>query len=39
MLKHELQGQKFSIDIEVKQATAASLHKMSENGLLHVFEK
>jgi hypothetical protein len=39
MLKHELQGQKFSTDAEVKQATAPTLCKMSGNGLLHVFEK
>jgi histone-lysine N-methyltransferase SETMAR len=39
MLKHELQGQKFSTDTEVKKATAATLRKMSGNGLLQVFEK
>jgi hypothetical protein len=35
-LEHELWGQKFSIDTEVKQTTAAALHKRSGNGLLHV---
>jgi hypothetical protein len=38
-LKHELWVQKFSNDTEVKQATAATLCKMSGNGLMHVFEK
>jgi hypothetical protein len=38
MLKHEIQGQKFSTNIEVKVATTTVLSKMSGNGLLHVFE-
>jgi histone-lysine N-methyltransferase SETMAR len=38
-LKHELRGQKFSTDTGVKQATSATVRKMSGNGLLHVFEK
>jgi hypothetical protein len=37
--KHELGGQKFSNDTEVKQSTSTTLGKMSGNGLLHVFEK
>jgi hypothetical protein len=39
MLKHELQGQKFSTDTEVKQATATNLCKTSGNALLHVPEQ
>jgi hypothetical protein len=35
--KRELWGQKFSTDTVVKQATAATLCKMSGNCLLHVF--
>jgi hypothetical protein len=38
MLRHELWWQKFSSVTEVKQATSAILHKMSANGLLHMFE-
>jgi hypothetical protein len=38
MFKHELRGQKFSTDTEVKQTTAGALCKTSGNGLLHVWE-
>jgi hypothetical protein len=39
MVKYTLNKQKFSSDAEVKQATAATLRKMSGNGLLHMPEE
>jgi hypothetical protein len=39
LLKHEPQRQKLSTETEVKQSTAATLCKMSGNGILYMFEK
>jgi len=39
MLKHELWGQKLGPNMEEMQVTAAVLLKVSEDDLLHVFEK
>jgi hypothetical protein len=39
MLKHEVQGQKFSTDTEVKQVIDITLCTMYGNSPLHVFEK
>jgi hypothetical protein len=39
VLKHEVHGQKFSMDTEVKQVIDATLHMIYGNSHLHVFEK